>query len=65
MRHLLISDRLLCFTRVDVVSAPMIGMSPGLAGRGIHYESMDTDVLHACNDSHIAVIQLGQKMAWL
>jgi hypothetical protein len=65
MRHLLIADRLLCFTRVDAVSVSMIGMLPSLAVRGIYSELMDTEALHACYDSHIYVIQLGQRMACL
>jgi hypothetical protein len=57
--------RLLCFTHVDAISVSNIGMSPSLSGWEIHYELMDTEALHACNDSHIAVIQLGQRMVCL
>jgi hypothetical protein len=62
MLHLLIVNRLLWFKRADV---SMTGMSPSLSGLGINYELMDTDAVHAYNDSHIDVIQLGQRMAWL
>jgi hypothetical protein len=61
--HLLILDRLLWFTRVDAFSAYMTGMSPSLDGWGMGL--MDIDVLHSCDYSHIAIIQLGQSIAWL
>jgi hypothetical protein len=50
MRHLLIVDRLLCFTRVDAISASMIGISPSLAGWVIHSEMIDTEALHTFNE---------------
>jgi hypothetical protein len=65
MRHMLIADRLMSFTCIDAVSASMIGMFPSLVGWGGHSEFMETEALRACNDSHIAVIQLRQRMACL
>jgi hypothetical protein len=65
MRHLLIAAKSLLFTSVDPVNASMIVASPILAGCGIHYEFMVTDALHACHDSHIAVIQFWKTMALL
>jgi hypothetical protein len=65
MLHLLIADRFPRFTRVNAVSASMIGMFPSLAGLGIYSELLDIDAFHTCNDSQIAVIKLGQRMAWL
>jgi hypothetical protein len=62
---MLIADRLLCFTCVYDVSASFIRMSPSLSGWGIHSDLMDTEALHECNDSHIASIQLVQRMACL
>jgi hypothetical protein len=40
-------------------------ISPIRADWGIHSELMETVALQACNDSQIAVIQLGQRIAWL
>jgi hypothetical protein len=57
--------KLLGFPCVDAASASMIGTSPILAGCGVHYDLTGTDALHACNASHMAVIQLGQRIAGL
>jgi hypothetical protein len=65
MRHLLIAARSLLFTSADPVNSSMIVVSPMLAGCGIQYEFMATDALHACNDSHIAVIQFKHRIAWI
>jgi hypothetical protein len=42
--------KVLGFTSVDVVITSTIGMSPILAGCGVHSDLMGTDALHACND---------------
>jgi hypothetical protein len=65
MWHLLITCKVLTFTNGDVVSASIVGMSPSLVGFGIHSDLMFTDALHAYNDSRVAVIQLGQRIACL
>jgi hypothetical protein len=42
-----------------------MGISPILAGRGIQSGLMETEILHICTDSQIAVIQLGQRTVGL
>jgi hypothetical protein len=47
------------------VNSSMMVISPSLAGCGIQYEFTATDELQVCKDSQIAVIQFGQRIAWL
>jgi hypothetical protein len=53
------------FTCVDAVSTSMIGMSPILSRCGVYSDLMDMDALHACYESHVALVQLGQMKVGL
>jgi hypothetical protein len=55
--------KVLGFMCVDADIASMIGMSPIIAGCGVHSDLMHTDALHACNESHMAAIHLGKRIA--
>jgi hypothetical protein len=62
---MLISAKSLLFTSVEPINYSMIVIYPILSGCGIQSEFMATDAFHECNDYHIDVTQLGQRIAWM